>query len=385
MRISELFKNVMINILENKFRSILTTLGIIVGCATIILVFGIGEQSKKEVEDRFSFINAKTLTISVDRDSNESFTKEDKNYLDEYSDYKEQVELVLSSSKQISYMNDSLSQSVKGVNNPYFEISNLVLESGRLFEEDDQNLNKKVAIIGSDVKEELFEGVDPISKIITIDGIKFEIVGVLESRGSRLDDPVVYLPYEIAKSYIIGKNSSPELIISAKSINDMDKLKNEVLGLLKIRYDDEFYNIRDLGSIVETAKESASAMSLLLASIGAIVLIVGGIGIMNVLFVSVKERTKEIGTLKALGTTKRDILLQFLIESIIISLIGGILGVILSFILVPAFEMFEMKMIITYKAYVIALLFAVLTGSVFGYYPAYKASDLPIIDALRYE
>ncbi|WXR62531.1 ABC transporter permease [Peptostreptococcaceae bacterium AGR-M142] len=385
MRISELFKNVMINILENKFRSILTTLGIIVGCATIILVFGIGEQSKKEVEDRFSFINAKTLTISVDRDSNESFTKEDKNYLDEYSDYKEQVELVLSSSKQISYMNDGLSQSVKGVNNPYFEISNLILESGRLFEEDDKNLNKKVAIIGSDVKDELFEGVDPISKIITIDGIKFEIVGVLESRGSRLDDPVVYLPYEIAKSYVIGKNSSPELIISAKSINDMDKLKNEVLGLLKIRYDDEFYNIRDLGSIVETAKESASAMSLLLASIGAIVLIVGGIGIMNVLFVSVKERTKEIGTLKALGTTKRDILLQFLIESIIISLIGGILGVILSFILVPAFEMFEMKMIITYKAYVIALLFAVLTGSVFGYYPAYKASDLPIIDALRYE
>lgn len=385
MRISELFKNVMINILENKFRSILTTLGIIVGCATIILVFGIGEQSKKEVEDRFSFINAKTLTISVDRDSNKSFSKEDKNYLDEYSDYKEEVELVLSSSKQISYMNDGLSQSVKGVNNPYFEISNLILESGRLFEEDDKNLNKKVAIIGSDVKDELFEGVDPISKIITVDGIKFEIVGVLESRGSRLDDPVVYLPYEIAKSYIIGKNNSPELIISAKSINDMDKLKNEVLGLLKIRYDDEFYNIRDLGSIVETAKESASAMSLLLASIGAIVLIVGGIGIMNVLFVSVKERTKEIGTLKALGTTKRDILLQFLIESIIISLIGGILGVILSFILVPAFEMFEMKMIITYKAYVIALLFAVLTGSVFGYYPAYKASDLPIIDALRYE
>ncbi|AHM57963.1 ABC-type transport system, involved in lipopr otein release, permease component MacB (plasmid) [Peptoclostridium acidaminophilum DSM 3953] len=385
MRISEILRSVLINIFQNKTRVILTTLGIIVGCATIILVIGIGNQSKQDVADRFKELNAQCVTISSSRNSTTSLTLDDVEFLKKYSEESLGITLSNSSSGTAAYKSESTTAMVRGVYDDYFSINNLTIESGRLLSSLDINDKEKNVVIGNDVATELFTTESALGSDILINGTKFTIVGILERNGSDNVDLGLYIPYDVVKFYLGGSSASNQITALAISTDEVSELQTEMKGLLSMKYDSDSFQIRDVGTILEAAQDSANTIALLLASIGAIVLVVGGIGIMNVLFVSVRERTKEIGTLKALGATKRDILLQFLFESLIISFIGGVIGSLATLLIAPVLKVFEMELLLDASAYIRAMAFSLITGTLFGYYPALQAAQLDTIDALRYE
>lgn len=385
MRLCEILRSVIINIMQNKARVFLTTLGIIVGCATIIMVIGIGNQSKIDVAEKFSSLNAQSITVMSQRNSDEKPSEDDLALLIKYSSLAEDITINNSSNATLSYKTDSVEASIKGVYENYFAINSLEIESGSLLSGDDIEKMSKSAVIGSDVAAELFTLEGSSGSEILINGQKYMVSGVLKRTGNSSSDLCAYIPYDVMKYYVGGPNSSTQITALAPSIEDVMELQTEIEGLLTLKYETNPFWIRDVGSVLEAATESASTIALLLASIGVIVLIVGGIGIMNVLFVSVKERTREIGILKALGATRRDILLSFLFESLIISFIGGILGVLASVALIPVLKVFEIKLLLTPGAFIIALGFSLIAGTLFGYYPALQASNLKTIDALRYE
>jgi len=385
MRISEILRSVLINIFQNKTRVILTTLGIIVGCATIILVIGIGNKSKQDVADRFKELNAQCVTISSSRNSTTNLTLDDVEFLKKYSEKSSGITLSSSSSGTAAYKSESATAAIRGVYEDYFPINNLTIESGRLLSSLDIKDREKNVVIGNDVATELFATESALGSDILINGSKFTVVGILERNGSDNVDLGLYIPYDVVKFYLGGSSASNQITALAKSTDEVSELQTEMKGLLSMKYDSGSFQIRDVGSILEAAQDSANTIALLLASIGAIVLVVGGIGIMNVLFVSVRERTKEIGTLKALGATRRDILLQFLFESLIISFIGGVIGSLSTLLIAPVLEVFEMDLLLDASAYIRAMSFSLITGTLFGYYPALQAAQLDTIDALRYE
>ncbi|MZQ76357.1 MAG: FtsX-like permease family protein [Peptoclostridium sp.] len=385
MRISEILRSVLINIFQNKTRVILTTLGIIVGCATIILVIGIGNQSKQDVADRFKELNAQCVTVSSSRNSTTNLTLDDVEFLKKYSELSSGITLSNSSSGTASYKTESSTAMIRGVYEDYFSINNLTVESGRLLSSLDISGKVKNVVVGNDIATELFATGSALGSDILINGSKFTIVGILERNGNSNVDLGLYIPYDVVKFYLGGSSASNQITALAKSTDEVSELQTEMKGLLSMKYDSDSFQIRDVGSILDAAQDSANTIAILLASIGAIVLVVGGIGIMNVLFVSVRERTKEIGTLKALGATKRDILLQFLFESLIISFIGGVIGSLATVLIAPVLEVFEMELLLDASAYIKALAFSLITGTLFGYYPALQAAQLDTIDALRYE
>jgi len=240
----------------------------------------------------------------------------------------------------------------------------------------------------------LFEGEKPeaIGKTISIDKRKYEVVGILSRLGDSMQgmnvDESLLVPYEVATKYVLGAQVKPRIIAIAKDLDNVPTAIEEIDAILKQIHrgkNSGNFVVRDAGSRLASAKDSARTMSILLITVAAIVLIVGGIGIMNVLFVSIKERTREIGILKAIGARRSDILLQFLPESIIISASGGLLGVGLGIIAMPLMKYADIQVIPSLYGNILALVFSIATGTFFGYYPAAKASTLRPIDALSYE
>jgi putative ABC transport system permease protein len=394
MRFSEILRALFTNILANKFRVLLTMLGIIVGAATIIMVVGIGKASEKAVEEQFATLNVGTLYIQSSPGTSFVLDKDDVELLNQNSTYLKESTILLNSKADISTENASYSGSVSGVTSVFDDMSNLEMLYGSFIEESDDLRRERVAVLGYTLAETLFpNGIENIiGSNITISGRRFEVVGLLERVGDTVQgiavDESVMLPYASAQSYLLGSSSKPRIIAVAKDLDSVDEAIVEIGQI----FEDEYANkggaditIKDAGSKLVAAQDSARTMSVLLISVATIVLIVGGIGIMNVLFVSVKERTKEIGILKALGSKKSDILLQFLLESVVISFMGGIIGIIFSFAMLPLMKYLQVDVLPTAEGYLIALIFSVVTGTFFGYYPATRASALKPIDALRYE
>lgn len=394
MRFTEVIRSVLTNLRSNKFRVFLTTLGIIVGAATIVLVIAIGEGGKVMVEEQFSMINADVISVMGGRDSQEQPDEEILEYLRENSENLVEGTVVISGAATASYSSESEGTSAMGVYPEFFEVNNFDFEYGEGLNDSDMDKRKKVVIIGSEIAEALFED-DPSSAVgeeIKVNSRQFEIIGILEESGKTIGftqaDASIYFPYDTAEKYVTGNNSSPQLQLKAASVDTTSILYDEVDALLNQYYIEDGgheFRIRDAGSMLTTAKDTATLLSVLLTSVAAIVLIVGGIGIMNVLFVSVKERTKEIGVLKAIGAKKNTVLLIFLVESVIISAIGGFVGVVIGLAATPLVSMSSISAIATPSSVVVAGVFSLITGTVFGFYPALSAAKLSPIDALRYE
>ena len=550
MRISELFRLVWLNINQNKFKSVMTSIGIVVGAATIVMVIGIGRGGQMDIADQFAELNAGAIDVSYeyegedtersgfsfggmmntffggmmgggpgggfgdnsqssgagngsqgssggpqmpgggdsqrpdgsDSDGNmqrpdgsdsdgemqrpdggdsdgemqrpdgsdsdgemqrpdgsdsdgempgsgegEDGQKPDENTEDDAAedvdtesetsmvdDRLNQEQIILSTSDvedietyvseitgaTISYstrssveggnLTSAQNYTVAGVQENFAELGKLSLAEGYFLDDTDNDAKSRVCVIGSSVAKEVFGSTaDAVSSTIYIDDRSYTVIGVLETSSSVVSgispDTSVFVPYQTGIKYIAGEDIDPTVTVIAEDVNTLQTVISNVKTVLEENYPNASFTFEDSGSKMKAAENSNRTLTMLLSAMAAIVFLVGGIGIMNVLFVSVKERTNEIGILKAIGTPRADILLEFLAESAAISLIGGILGVALSFAITPVVSHFQVRVEVNVAACLTALGFAVLTGTVFGIYPAWKASRLEPVEALNAE
>lgn len=449
MRLSEIGRLVWLNLVQNKFKVFLTSTGIIVGSATIMLVIAIGTGGKLEVAEQFKNLNAGSIDISYDyngrsfmgrvpgsgmqgnmqsgmfkggmqgdragggisgRDTGGGFSpfggmenqmnttkitlsQEDADYL------KENITGIASAT--ISYttkqeteggsMEESTSYTIACVKENYADISNLEMAIGTFLTQDNDIYKERTCVLGYSAAKEMFDSVlEAYDSSVYIDNRSYVVSGVLMEMGTVASgispDEAVFIPYETGIKYLTGKDVSPVITVVAEDVDDVDSVMEQTATVLAETYGENIeFTISDAGSKMEAASKSNETLTLLLLAMAAIVFIVGGIGIMNVLFVSVKERTNEIGILKAIGCDQKDILTEFLLEASCISLVGAVLGVLLSLGITPIIEGFSVRVELSLGGGVLSLLFGVLTGTVFGFYPAFKASRLIPVAALNHE
>ncbi len=392
----------------NKMRSILTSLGIIIGVAAVIIMLAIGngaqitiQKEMKSMGSNLIMIRSGTSTSGGQRmghGSQPTMKASDGDAIEEKIASIKIAAPVLNDAGQIVYGNSNWSTSITGTDNRYFEIKEWDLEYGRYFSENDIKNAGKVAILGTTVVKELFGDLDPLGRTIRVKGIPFTVIGVTQSRGQSgpgMDqDDTIYIPLSTAQKKVTCVEF-PDMVkmimLQAVDAQSTYTSQEEIRALLRQRHnlgankDDDFV-IRNLTQMMEMMESSTKVLTILLGSIASISLIVGGIGIMNIMLVSVTERTREIGIRMAIGAKTWDIRLQFLTEALVLSLIGGLIGVIIGLIGSWAISVFSTFSAVVSIFYVL-LPFTVsgLVGLFFGFYPAYKASLLNPINALRYE
>ncbi len=401
MKLIETLRIVWINLMQNKFKVLLTSLGIIVGAITIIMVIAIGKGGEAKIAGQFQGLSAETIYVNpdysrmmgtdMDMAKVPKLTIENMEQMLDENSYLKDITLRASYFKDVTMNAQKASAQITGVLENYERISNLKTVLGQNITDMDVENEARVAVIGDALAQKYFKGPeDALGKNVKIGEQQYKIIGVLERKGDGMQgvnpDDTVFIPYTTGERHLGGDDTIPQIVALADNINHVQAAMKQMQGTLDyILEDGSAYMLEDAGSRIDAAMESARTMNVLLISVATIVFIVGGIGIMNVLFVSVKERTKEIGILKALGSSKRDIMTQFLLESVIISLFGGLAGVALSYACMPLMDYTGIPVLSTLDGQIIALLFAVATGTLFGFYPAYKASRLKPIDALNYE
>lgn len=385
------------SLLANKTRSLLSMLGIIIGVSTVIAVFAIGQGAQNAVDEQFAGLSAKSIMVmqTGGKAASSKLSINDVELIKEKSQYIEAATGILQGSSAISYGLIDGSYTVVGTDLDFFTISKLELSLGRIFT--DEEKKSRVAILGSDIYEEYYpEGENPLGTSITVGGKKLEVIGVFKETGGSLGrlskDEAIYVPYETVASAILGSGGAQIMLtLEADSVDNVTLAVEEVTEILREEHglkataEDDF-RLFDAGSMVSAAQDSASLMSTILTLVAAITLLVSGIGIMNVMFVTVAERTKEIGIAKAIGGKQGDILTQFLLESVILSMVGGLVGVVLGQIAIPVISKLNiMAMASSLTGPLLGFSFSVLVGITFGFYPALKASRLDPVDALRSE
>ncbi|MBO8478849.1 MAG: ABC transporter permease [Bacteroidetes bacterium] len=406
MNITNLFKIAFKALVNNKMRAFLTMLGIIIGVASVITMIAIGQGSKKSISDQISEMGSNIIMIhpggerrgGVRMDPSEMQTLKLENYqtLRDECIYLSGISPNVSSSGQLISGNNNYPSSVTGVGLDYLNIRQLKISDGEMFTENDIHSSAKVCVIGKTIADNLFpDGSDPIGKTIRFNQVPFRVVGVLESKGYNSmgmdQDDIVLAPYTTVMKRLLAVTYLEGIFASALSEDMTDYATEEITRILRREHnlkdgDADDFDIRSQQELSEMLNTTTDLMTTLLACIAGISLVVGGIGIMNIMYVSVTERTKEIGLRMSVGARGMDILSQFLIEAILISITGGLIGV-----LIGCGASFAVKWIAHWPVYIqswsVILSFAVctLTGVFFGWYPAKKASDLDPIDALRYE
>lgn len=403
---TNLFKIALRALANNKLRAFLTMLGIIIGVASVIAMLAIGQGSKKSIQQQISEMGSNMIMIhpgaemrgGVRQDPSAMQTLKLENYekLSEECTYLSGISPNVSSSGQLVAGANNYPSSVSGVSMDYLTIRQLTVEQGEMFTENDIRTAAKVCVIGKTIVDNLFpDGSDPIGKVIRCNQIPFRVIGVLKSNGYNSmgmdQDDVVLAPYSTVMKRLLAQTYLSGIFASALTEDMTDEAVDEITTILRREHklketDDDDFTIRTQQELSSMLNTTTDLMTTLLACIAGISLVVGGIGIMNIMYVSVTERTREIGLRMSVGARGVDILSQFLIEAILISITGGLIGVIIG-----CGASFMIKTIAHWPVFIqpwsvlLSFLVCTVTGVFFGWYPAKKAADLDPIDALRYE
>jgi putative ABC transport system permease protein len=403
---TNLFKIALRALANNKLRAFLTMLGIIIGVASVIAMLAIGQGSKKSIQQQISEMGSNMIMIhpggdmrgGVRQDASSMQTLKLENYeklVDECT-YLSAISPNVSSSGQLIAGANNYPSSVSGISPGYLTIRQLTVEQGEMFDEDDIRTAAKVCVIGKTIVDNLFpDGSDPIGKVIRCNQVPLRVIGVLKSKGynsmGQDQDDVVLAPYSTVMKRLLAQTYLSGIFASALTEDMTEDAVDEITTILRREHklkdtDDDDFEIRTQQELSSMLNSTTDLMTTLLACIAGISLVVGGIGIMNIMYVSVTERTREIGLRMSVGARGMDILSQFLIEAILISITGGIIGV-----LIGCGASYLIKAIAHWPIYIqpwsVLLSFAVctITGVFFGWYPAKKAADLDPIEAIRYE
>lgn len=403
---TNLFKIALRALANNKLRAFLTMLGIIIGVASVIAMLAIGQGSKKSIQQQISEMGSNMIMIhpgaemrgGVRQDPSAMQTLKLENYekLSEECTYLSGISPNVSSSGQLVAGANNYPSSVSGVSMDYLTIRQLTVEQGEMFTENDIRTAAKVCVIGKTIVDNLFpDGSDPIGKVIRCNQIPFRVISVLKSKGYNSmgmdQDDVVLAPYSTVMKRLLAQTYLSGIFASALTEDMTDEAVDEITTILRREHklketDDDDFTIRTQQELSSMLNTTTDLMTTLLACIAGISLVVGGIGIMNIMYVSVTERTREIGLRMSVGARGVDILSQFLIEAILISITGGLIGVIIG-----CGASFMIKTIAHWPVFIqpwsvlLSFLVCTVTGVFFGWYPAKKAADLDPIDALRYE
>lgn len=394
----EIIKMSFESLLAKKTRTFLSMLGIIIGVATVIAVFAVGKGAQESVSSQFQNLSANSILIMPNRGrgftSSSKLSTSDAQLLLE-ADHISSATGAIEGNATVSYGSVSKSYSVVGADQNFISLSNLTVQSGREITAEDIDSKALVVVIGSTAASDLFGSDTALGNTITVASKKVEVIGVLKKLGSRVGmisvDEAVIMPSSTAEKSILGTKGQVMITTTVDNVNNTSLATTSITAILRSEHNlkstqDDDFRLMDAGSMVAAAQESAKTMTALLTAIAAITLLVSGIGIMNVMFVTVAERTKEIGISKAIGGKQSDILLQFLLESIILSMVGGIIGMIIGQTAIPIITHFNLiSMASSWTGPIIGFSFSVVVGIFFGFYPAYKASRLDPVDALRSE
>ncbi|ABV66974.1 ABC transporter, permease protein [Aliarcobacter butzleri RM4018] len=389
---------------RNILRSILTILGIVIGVASVIAMVMIGDGTTASVKESITKLGTNMLTLRVGQErrgpprednSSKAFQNEDIIAIKNEIQNIKAVAAENSTKMNIVYGNKSNNSSVIGTNNDYFIIKDWALKDGRIFDDSELSSGKSSCIIGTTIVTQLFGDENPIGASIRLKNMTCNVIGVLASKGAAAfgndQDEIVIVPLKMYQRKIKGDKDVSSIIISITEERYIENAKTEITSLMqerravKIGEPDNFH-IRDMKDILDTMTSTTNMLTYLLGSIAAISLLVGGIGIMNIMLVSVTERTREIGTRLAIGAMESEVLLQFLVEAVVLSTWGGIIGIFLGLgIGYTIVNMMQLPFIINNQIIIISFVFSTLIGIIFGYFPARKAARLNPIDALRYE
>ena len=389
---------------RNILRSILTILGIVIGVASVIAMVMIGDGTTANVTANIEKLGSNMLNVRVgqekrgaprDDNSAKPFKIEDITAIKNEVSNLKGVTAENSGMANVVFGNKSNSSLIVGTTSDYFIIKDWEVEQGRIFEEGELSSGKSVCILGTTVVKNLFGDENPIGATIRIKNFPCSVIGVLASKGAssfgRDQDEVVITPLKMYQRKIQGNLDVSSIIVSVMEEKYIEDAKEQIISLMQDRRaiklgEADNFHIRDMKDILNTMTSTTKMLTYLLGSIAAISLLVGGIGIMNIMLVSVTERTREIGIRLAIGAMQSEVLLQFLIEAIVLSTLGGIIGILLGLgVGYGVVQIFELPYIINTQIILISFIFSTLIGVVFGYFPARKAARLNPIDALRYE
>ena len=395
-------------LVRNKLRAFLTMLGIIIGVAAVITMVAIGQGSKKSIQDQLSSMGSNMITIRpqsnqsvgggarLESGSVQSLKLTDVTAVGKQAQYISALSPAVQSRGQVIYAGANWPTTVQGVYPDYLQIRDWQLKDGIVFSDENENNAAKVCLLGQTVVDNLFTGgEDPVGKIIRFNKIPFKVIGVLAEKGENAfgqdQDDIIIAPFSTVQKRILAITWIQNIYASAINENNTDNAVEEISDILRVEHklkkgDPDDFSVRTQAELINTFSSTSQLLTVLLTAIAGISLVVGGIGIMNIMYVSVTERTKEIGLRMSIGARGIDILLQFLVEAIMISITGGIIGVLLGILASQLITTFlSWPTLVSQSSIILSFLVCAVTGVFFGYYPAQKASRLDPIEALRYE